>query len=98
VGLWAFSRHPNYFGEVVIWIGAAVFSIPIFRDFQFFALISPIFEFVLIYFISGVPILETKADRKWGRDPDYIEYKRNTPCFFPFGKGGEVEHAEEVPQ
>jgi steroid 5-alpha reductase family enzyme len=76
---------------VIIWLGAAIFAIPTLYNLKFLSLVSPIFEFLLIYFVSGVPILEKKADKKWGTDPEYIEYKRNTPVFFPFGRGDEVD-------
>ncbi len=78
-GLWAWSRHPNYFGEIVLWVGVAVMAYPSLQGAQVFTLISPIFVVVLLVFISGVRMLENRANRRWGDDEDYLRYKRNTP-------------------
>lgn len=83
-GLWSISRHPNYFGEIVIWIGIALISLPTLSGWRFFTLISPIFVALLITKISGIPLLEAYADKKWGGQEDYEEYKRNTPVLIPF--------------
>ncbi len=82
-GLWDFSRHPNYFGEVTLWIGISVIAVPVMSGLQYVSLISPVFGFLLIYFVSGVRMLEHRSDKKWGEKPEYQEYKRNTPVFFP---------------
>jgi steroid 5-alpha reductase family enzyme len=82
-GLWARSRHPNYFGEIVIWIGIAVIAFPALQDWQWATLISPVFVTLLLTRISGVPMLEEKADSKWGGQPDYEAYKANTPVLIP---------------
>jgi steroid 5-alpha reductase family enzyme len=82
-GLWAWSRHPNYFGEIVLWIGVAFVALPILRGWQFVTLISPLFVALLITRISGVPMLERMADEKWGKQEDYIAYKENTPVLIP---------------
>lgn len=81
-GLWAWSRHPNYFGEILLWAGAAVIALPVLRGWQWIGLISPVFVFVLITRVSGVPILEKRADDKWGGQADYQEYKAGTPVLF----------------
>ena len=78
-GLWAWSRHPNYFGEILLWIGIAVLAIPLLSGWRWVALISPIFVFVLLTRISGIPILERRANERWGDDPEYREYLRSTP-------------------
>ncbi|MBN2157679.1 MAG: DUF1295 domain-containing protein [Candidatus Lokiarchaeota archaeon] len=83
VGLWKISRHPNYFGEFTLWLGMALICLPTMQSWRYFGLISPIFVFLLLNFVSGVPINENYADKKWGGQPDYEEYKRNTPVFFP---------------
>jgi steroid 5-alpha reductase family enzyme len=77
-GLWSWSRHPNYFGEMMLWFGVAVMAIPILHGWQWVCLISPVFVYALIAHVSGVNQLEAKADRKWGKDPAYSAYKRNT--------------------
>ncbi|MHA2238024.1 MAG: DUF1295 domain-containing protein [Candidatus Hodarchaeales archaeon] len=82
-GLWALSRHPNYFGEIVLWIGIAVIALPTLEGVRWLTLISPIFVTLLLTKISGIPILERRADNKWGNQEDYQEYKRNTPVLVP---------------
>jgi steroid 5-alpha reductase family enzyme len=82
-GLWSVSRHPNYFGEIVIWIGIAIIAFPSLRGWGFLTLVSPIFVALLITKISGVPLLERFADEKWGGLEDYETYKRNTPVLIP---------------
>ena len=82
-GLWDISRHPNYFGEIVLWLGITVMAVPVMSGLQFISLISPVFGFLLIYYVSGVRMLEARSDKKWGNNPEYQEYKRNTPVFFP---------------
>ena len=82
-GLWSISRHPNYFGEIVLWTGIAVMALPVMSGLQYVSLVSPVFGFLLIYFVSGVRLLENKADKKWGNNSEYQEYKRNTPVFLP---------------
>ena len=78
-GLWARSRHPNYFGEIVLWIGVAVIASDALAGRQLIALISPVFVFVLIRFISGVPMLEAKGRKRFGQDPRYQEYCATVP-------------------
>ena len=78
-GLWAWSRHPNYFGEIVLWIGVAIMALPVLRGWQYVTLISPVFIILLLTRISGVPMLEERADKKWGGQEDYEAYKANTP-------------------
>jgi len=82
-GLWAWSRHPNYFGEIVLWIGVTIIALPILRGWQWATLISPIFIILLLTRISGVPLLEKRADEKWGGQPDYEAYKAGTSVLVP---------------
>lgn len=82
-GLWSISRHPNYFGEVTLWLGIAMMSLPYLEGVQYWTLISPVFSFVLIYFVSGVRMLEARANIKWGENPEYLDYVKKTPIFFP---------------
>lgn len=85
-GLWAWSRHPNYFGEITIWIGIAVIALPVLQGWQWITLISPVFVLLLITRVSGVPMLEKKADEKWGGQKEYEEYKKSTPVLIPWPK------------
>jgi len=82
-GLWKLSRHPNYFGEITLWVGITVIAIPSLSGWQFIALASPLFIFSLLRFISGVPMLEKRADEKWGHLEAYQKYKRGTSRFLP---------------
>lgn len=82
-GLWAWSRHPNYFGEILLWLGVAIIAFPVLRGLQYVTLISPLFVYVLLTRISGVPMLEARADEKWGGQPEYEDYKARTPVLFP---------------
>jgi len=83
-GLWSISRHPNYFGEIVLWTGIAIISLPLLSGWQLVTLVSPLFVFILLTKISGLPFLEDKAEKKWGNDKNYIEYKNKTPVLTPF--------------
>lgn len=82
-GLWSWSRHPNYFGEIVLWLGVALTALPIMRGWQYLTLISPIFVFILLTRVSGIPILEKRADEKWGGQVDYEAYKEKTSILIP---------------
>ena len=82
-GLWAWSRHPNYFGEIVIWIGMAVIALPVLQGLQWATLISPVFVIFLLTRVSGIPMLEDKADERWGGQADYERYKQSTPVLIP---------------
>lgn len=76
-GLWRYSRHPNYFGEVTQWWG--IFIVALSVPGSFFTVIGPFTITVLILFVSGIPLLEKKYE---GR-PDFEEYKKRTSAFFP---------------
>ncbi len=78
-GLWAWSRHPNYFGEITLWLGIAIVATPALADWQIATLISPLFVFVLLTRISGVPLLERRGLKRWGDDPEYQAYLATTP-------------------
>jgi len=82
-GLWAWSRHPNYFGEIVIWIGVAIIALPVLRGWALLALISPVWVIIQLTVISGVPMLEKKAEKRWGDQQDYQEYRDSTPVLIP---------------
>lgn len=77
-GLWSWSRHPNYFGEIVLWVGVAIIALPVLHQWQWVTLISPIFVFALINYVSGVNKLEEKAEARWGENQDYLDYRNRT--------------------
>lgn len=82
-GLWAWSRHPNYFGEILIWIGVALIALPVLSGWQYATMISPIFVVLLLTRISGIPMLEARAEKRWGDDETYQAYKARTPVLLP---------------
>ncbi len=82
-GLWGLSRHPNYVGEILLWLGVAIIALPVLQGWQWVALISPVFVAVLLTRVSGVPLLERKADSRWGGQADYEAYKAQTPVLIP---------------
>ena len=81
-GLWSLSRHPNYFGEILLWTGVAVMSISSLQGLQYITLISPIFVYILLVYISGIRMLEDQAKKKWGHLDSFKEYLKNTPRLF----------------
>lgn len=83
-GLWAYSRHPNYLGEIILWIGVLLIAVPVLQGWQWIGLISPIFVAFLLTRISGIPMLEERADRKWGGQPAYEAYKKRTAILIPW--------------
>ena len=82
-GLWSISRHPNYLGEILLWTGIAFFGISCFTGLERVAWISPIFIYLLLTKVSGIPILDKRALEKWGDDPEYQKYRENTPALIP---------------
>ena len=83
-GLWAYSRHPNYFGEILLWLGITVIALPTLVGWQYVTLISPIFVALLLIKVSGVRLLEADGKDRWGSDPNYQYYVNNTPLLVPF--------------
>lgn len=82
-GLWAWSRHPNYFGEIVLWVGVAVIASSTLTGWQWVTMVSPLFVFLLLTRVSGIPILERRAEDRWGHRDDYQRYKARTPVLIP---------------
>ena len=82
-GLWARSRHPNYFGEITLWTGITVMGISTFEGMNYLALFSPIFSYLLLNYVSGVRMLEYRGHKKWGHLDAYVTYKKSTPKFIP---------------
>ena len=85
-GLWSRSRHPNYVGEIVLWLGVFVACVPILAvtsPWAWVGVLSPLFIMLLLTRVSGIPLLEAAADKRWGQDADYQAYKKNTPVLWP---------------
>lgn len=98
VGLWRYSRHPNYFGEVVLWVGATVVACSAFtRPGQWVCIISPFFVAFLLTKVSGLPLIEPRADEKWGMLVEYQIYKAKTSVIIPMShRKVDVEVAKRV--
>ncbi len=80
IGLWKYSRHPNYFGEILQWWGIGVVALSV--SLGYVSLIGPLFISYLIIFVSGIPLLE----KKFKNDPEWNEYVRRTRLLLPFPK------------
>jgi steroid 5-alpha reductase family enzyme len=83
VGVWARSRHPNYFGEILLWAGVAVMAVPYLSGTQWVVMLSPLFVYALLTRISGIPTLVRRGKELWGDDPAYQAYVANTPRLLP---------------
>ena len=83
-GLWKFSRHPNYVGEILLWLGISIISLSSLEGLELATLISPFFTYLLLVYVSGIRILEYNGDKKWGHLESYKIYKRNTPRLIGF--------------
>ena len=82
-GIWARAQHPNYFGEILLWAGVAVMALPSLSGSALIFLISPVFVALLLTRISGIPLLRKTAGERWGDDPAYQAYLKNTPVLIP---------------
>jgi len=87
-GVWRYSRHPNYCGEITMWTSMAVCATACAvqgGDNQLYAAwVSPAFTCVLLFFVSGVRLVEAAGDAKWGAEPEYRNYMQNTSCIIPW--------------
>ncbi|KAK6186944.1 hypothetical protein SNE40_006200 [Patella caerulea] len=83
VGLWKLSRHPNYFGEITLWLGLFIISTSILVNGQWAAVLSPLFTMAILLFLSGIPLLEKKADERYRKQESYIVYKNRTSPLIP---------------
>ncbi len=83
-GLWKYSRHPNYLGEIILWLGISLISFSSLEGFQYITLISPIFTYLLLVNVSGINFLEKSGKKKWGHLDSYKKYLKETPRLFGF--------------
>ena len=83
VGLWRWSRHPNYFGEILVWVGVALVAAGGLTGWASATLISPFFVALLLVGVSGIPLLDRRGEERWGQDPAYREYRDTTPALVP---------------
>ena len=88
-GLWRYSRHPNYFGEVTLWVGTLLIALPALSGWQHLSALSPVFVYLLLTRVSGVPMLEERARARWGDDPAYQAYVARTFRMLPWPKSSE---------
>jgi len=82
-GIWKYSRHPNYFGEMLVWWGIALPGILLFEGAAWLYFLGPVFITLLLLFVSGIPLLEKSAEAKWGNDEAYIRYRNTTSLLMP---------------
>jgi steroid 5-alpha reductase family enzyme len=87
-GLWRFSRHPNYFGEMLVWWGLFLYAVPVLHGAAYAVVAGPVFITLLLLFATRIPPLERSADAKYGDDPAYREYKRRTSILVPLPPRG----------
>ncbi|ELT93744.1 hypothetical protein CAPTEDRAFT_162704 [Capitella teleta] len=83
-GLWSVSRHPNYFGEIVLWWGIFAIGCSVFTSGQWTAVLSPLFTMTILLFLSGLPLLEKNSDGRHGSKLEYRDYKDSVPILIPF--------------
>ena len=92
-GIWKYSRHPNYFGETLLWWGIFVMILPSLHGILYITVIGPIFITCMLLFVSGIPLLEKSANKKYGSNTDYQKYKQTTSIFIPFFR---KQHRKEL--
>lgn len=83
-GLWSVSRHPNYLGEILLWFGLYFSASSTFRSAEMLTVLCPVFDMFLITKVSGIPPLEKYGLQKWGNNPSYVNYIRNTAVLIPY--------------
>lgn len=83
-GVWKYSRHPNYFGEMLVWWGVFLAVVPVLESLEWLSLIGPLTITGLLLFVTGIPTLEKKYDRQYSDNPEYQRYKRRTSRLIPW--------------
>ena len=82
-GVWRYSRHPNYFGEITLWWGLFICGLDVYSGVGWLAVAGPLTITGLLLFGSGIPILEKANDARWGTDRAYQQYKQETSILIP---------------
>lgn len=82
-GLWKYSRHPNYLGEILMWLGVFIYTLPYINDWAIFTVISPMYITYLLLFVTGIPTLEKRDMERYGNNEKYLEYVHNTGILLP---------------
>ncbi len=83
-GVWRMTRHPNYLGEIMVWLGVYLFAFSSLSPTErLIGVLSPLFIFTLLRFVSGIPLLEKSADQRWGDRKAYQQYKKAVPLLVP---------------
>lgn len=83
-GAWSLSRHPNYFGEILLWSGLFLPTTQLLSGIEWVSVLSPGFVAYLLIRVSGIPILEKMAKKKWGDDTKYKDYVAKTSVLIPY--------------
>lgn len=79
-GIFRWIRYPNYLGELLVWTGIWIFGLDYyFGIWGWITIISPIWIFILLRYISGIPLVEAQRNAKYSNDLQYQEYKKSTP-------------------
>jgi len=81
-GLWSVCQHPNYLGEIMLWFGIYLANVSSFKGWEHIGVVSPVFTYLLLRYVSGVPLLQKYARKKWGNDPAWRKYSESTPYLF----------------
>ena len=83
VGVWAYTRYPNYGGEMLLWWGIFVFCTSILQNWEWIAVLSPLFTMLLLFKASGIPLQEKQQQERWGEDPEFVQYRESTTLLYP---------------
>ncbi|KAJ8903617.1 hypothetical protein NDN08_004719 [Rhodosorus marinus] len=87
-GLWTYTRHPNYFGEFMMWWGLFVAGAAVYGNtWRWVSILSPVFLMTILLFLSGINLGEESANKKYGSKPEYWKYKKETSNVIPFPNG-----------
>jgi len=83
-GLWSHAQHPNYFGEILLWTGICLSGVHCYEGAEWLALLSPVFVYLILTQVSGIPMVRERCEEKWGDDPGYWAYRRRTHVLIPW--------------